>query len=50
MKENMDEYSEEILEEAQEDIYDKDYREELLENDEISLKEEAFLKGYDESY
>lgn len=44
MKENIEEYSE------QEDIYDEDYREELLENDEISLEEEAFLKGYDEAY
>ena len=38
------------FEEITEDIYDDDYREALVENDEISLEEEAFLKGYDEAY
>ncbi len=50
MKEEIDAYSEGLIEELQEDIYDEDYREELLENDEISLEEEAFLKGYEEAY
>ena len=46
----------EILEEIEqtdelhEDIYDENYREELVENDEISLEEEAFLNGYDDAY
>ncbi len=38
------------FEEITKDIYDDDYREALVENDEISLEEEAFLKGYDEAY
>ncbi len=29
------------------DIYSKDYREELIENDEINDAEEAFMNGYD---
>ncbi len=31
------------------DIYDEDYVEELLEDDEISDREEAFMNGYNES-
>jgi len=31
-----------------ESIYDHDYREELLDSDEISIMEEAFMEGYDE--
>ncbi|MBI2498786.1 hypothetical protein HYV88_00930 [Candidatus Woesearchaeota archaeon] len=30
------------------DIYDQRYTEELLENDEISGEEEAFMNGYNE--
>ena len=44
---NKDEYSE--YEEVAEDVYDEDYRQSLVENDEISLEEEAFLQGYEES-
>lgn len=32
-----------------EDIYDENYVEELLEDDEITEKEEAFMIGYNES-
>ena len=47
-KDNIEEY-EEIEKEIQEDIYDEDYREALIDNDEISLEEEAFLRGYEEA-
>jgi len=33
-------------EESEYDIYDEDYAEELLEDDEISPEEEAFMVGY----
>ena len=32
----------------EEDIYDPEYVEELLEDDEISVEEEAFMIGYNE--
>lgn len=33
-----------------ESIYSEDVREQLLEDDELSPEEAAFMKGYDESY
>lgn len=35
--------------ESEESIYSEDYREELLEDEEISAEEEAFMRGYDEA-
>lgn len=32
--------------EIEDDIYYDDFREEMLENDEISVEEEAFMRGY----
>lgn len=49
-KQKIDELEEIEPESIAEDIYEEEYREELVENDEISLEEEAFLKGYDEAY
>ena len=37
-------------EQGEEEIYDDDTREELVEDDELSPEEEAFMKGYDEAY
>ena len=31
-------------------IYSEDYRDQLLEDDEISPIEDAFMRGYDEAY
>ncbi len=36
-------------EEEKETIYDKEGREDQLEDDELSPEEEAFMKGYDEA-
>jgi hypothetical protein len=35
--------------EFEEDIYSEDYREELVDNDEVSAEEEAFMRGYEEA-
>ncbi|NOZ80240.1 MAG: hypothetical protein GXP63_01090 [DPANN group archaeon] len=35
-------------EEGEENVYKKETREDLVENDELSPEEEAFMKGYDE--
>lgn len=35
-------------EEGEENVYKEGTREELVENDELSPQEEAFMKGYDE--
>ncbi len=35
-----------LIEEEDFDIYDQDYVEELLEDDEISSEEQAFMRGY----
>ena len=32
----------------EEDIYNIEFRQQMLEDDEISLGEEAFMRGYDE--
>ncbi len=36
-------------EEGKETVYDKDAREEQLEDDELSPEEEGFMKGYEEA-
>lgn len=33
-----------------ESIYSEDVRDQLIEDDELSLTEAAFMKGYDEAY
>ncbi|MFH1053760.1 MAG: hypothetical protein V1740_05085 [Candidatus Woesearchaeota archaeon] len=38
----------EILAESDDSFYDQDFRESLVEDDEISAWEECFMKGYDE--
>ena len=38
---------EEISKELDEDIYNKDFREELMDNDEITPAEEGFMQGYE---
>jgi len=48
MKKHIEKYAD--IDEIHEDIYDDEYREELMENDKISLAEEAFLRGYEEAY
>jgi len=35
--------------EGEETVYDEDTREDMIDNDEISPEEEAFMKGYDEA-
>jgi len=37
-------------EELEENIYEEDSREHLLEDSEISPEEEGFMKGYEEAY
>ena len=32
-----------------EDIYSEDFRESMVEDDEISIEEEAFMQGYDKA-
>ena len=44
----MDKEIEHILED--ESIYSEDVRDQLLEDDELSPMEAAFMKGYDEAY
>ena len=49
----MEEYWEEEFTEVtveNDDIYDEDYREALVDGGEITAEEAAFLKGYDEAY
>ena len=41
-----DEYEEENGEQT---VYDEDTREDMIDNDELSPEEEAFMKGYDET-
>ncbi len=36
-------------EEHDENVYDEEGQEELVDNDEISPEEEAFMRGYDEA-
>lgn len=36
-------------EEGEENVYQENTREELVDNDELSPEEEAFMKGYDEA-
>ena len=44
-----EEISKEVLElENEEDIYNVEFRQQLLEDDEISMEEEAFMRGYNE--
>lgn len=38
-----------LEEELEEDIYNEKKREEMLESDEISSEEEAFMQGYEEA-
>lgn len=38
-----------VAEEGEENVYQENTREELLDNDELSPEEEAFMKGYDDS-
>ncbi len=38
-----------ILENEQEDIYSEEMRELLLDEDELSPEEEAFMRGYEEA-
>ena len=38
---------EETSKELDEDIYNKDFREELMDNDEITPAEEGFMQGYE---
>ncbi len=40
-----DEYG---AEEGEENVYHEDAREELVDNDELTPEEEAFMRGYDE--
>lgn len=45
-----DEYEGKEKEKKDEDsVYDKEGREELIEGDEVSPEEEAFMKGYEEA-
>jgi len=44
----VDEEIEQMLDD--ESIYSEDVRDELLENDELSPQEAAFMQGYDEAY
>jgi len=45
----MKELKKELLEdEEDEDLYDNDFAEELEADDEISVEEEAFMRGYNE--
>ncbi len=39
----------EVVEEAEENVYKEETRESLVDNDELSPEEEAFMKGYDEA-
>ena len=41
---------EEIIETQSDNIYSKDCTDGLLENDEISAEEEAFMNGFDDAY
>jgi hypothetical protein len=34
---------------SEEEIYDKENREEMVDDDEVSPEEEGFMKGYDEA-
>lgn len=38
-----------VAEEGEENVYQENTREDLLDNDELSPEEEAFMKGYDDS-
>ncbi len=49
MKTNVPRYEELIDEEADEDVYSGEIRESLLEDDEMSQEEEAFMRGYEEA-
>jgi len=40
---------EEIEDKENEDVYNKNFREELEEDDEITPEESGFMKGYDEA-
>lgn len=35
--------------EIDEDIYSEQYRDELVDNDEMSVEEDAFMRGYEEA-
>jgi len=35
-----------MIEEGEEDIYDRDYRDDMSDNDEINPREQAFMLGY----
>jgi len=45
----MQDYEEFMDDHAEADVVNEDSREELLEEDEISSREEAFLKGYEDA-
>lgn len=40
---------EEYAGDSEENLYDEESREDLLDDDEISAEEEGFMKGYDEA-
>ncbi|MBR9676785.1 hypothetical protein GOV04_01475 [Candidatus Woesearchaeota archaeon] len=35
--------------ESEENVYSEDHRSDMVDNDEISAEEEAFMKGYDDA-
>ena len=37
------------MDEGEENVYNDEAREDLVDNDELSPEEEAFMKGYDEA-
>lgn len=44
---DLDEFDEDVFE--HDDVYSEGYREELIDNDEMTLEEDAFMKGYEEA-